>query len=125
MSVHPIDNAFNRLDGHNYRSRILALLSLDSSYIKPSKNITGIYHSFVSSSNRKKNHCIENKKLMSKHTYSSLAAPVVDENTAKVWALSANDILDDDVNIIDDDDLLDEEDLKKPDPASLRGDSCV
>ena len=54
--------------------------------------------------------------------YSSFAAPVVDENTAKVWALSANDIMDDDVDIIDDDDLLDEEDLKKPDPASLRGD---
>lgn len=35
-----------------------------------------------------------------------------------IWALSANDMLDDD--IIDSDDLLDEEDIKKPDPDSLR-----
>ena len=37
-----------------------------------------------------------------------------------MWALSADDILDDDVDVIDDDDLLDEEDLKKPDPESLK-----
>lgn len=43
------------------------------------------------------------------------------EETAKVWSLSANDILDDEVDIIDSDLLLDEDDLKKPDPASLRG----
>ena len=48
-------------------------------------------------------------------------APAVDENAAKVWALSANDMMDDDVDIIDDDELLDEDDLKKPDPASLKG----
>ncbi|XP_074645159.1 anamorsin homolog [Tubulanus polymorphus] len=38
--------------------------------------------------------------------------------TAAVWSLSANDVLDDD--IIDSDALLDEEDLKKPDPKSLK-----
>ena len=46
---------------------------------------------------------------------------VLEENTAQVWSLSANDMMDDDVDLIDDDDLLDEDDLKKPDPASLRG----
>ena len=42
-------------------------------------------------------------------------------NAAEVWALSANDVLDDDVDLIDSDDLLDDIDLKKPDPLSLRG----
>ena len=46
---------------------------------------------------------------------------VPEESTAQVWSLSANDMMDDDVDLIDDDDLLDEDDLKKPDPASLRG----
>ena len=46
---------------------------------------------------------------------------VLEENTAQVWSLSANDMMDDDIDLIDDDDLLDEDDLKKPDPASLRG----
>ena len=51
----------------------------------------------------------------------SVAPPKVDANAAQVWSLSADDILDDDVDVIDDDELLDEEDLKKPDPESLRG----
>lgn len=49
--------------------------------------------------------------------------PKVSNDAAQVWSLSADDILDDDVDVIDDDDLLDEEDLKKPDPASLKA-SC-
>ena len=40
---------------------------------------------------------------------------------AAVWSLSGSDMMDDDVDIIDTDTLLDEEDLKKPDPESLRG----
>ena len=44
-----------------------------------------------------------------------------EENTAQVWSLSANDMMDDDIDLIDDDDLLDDDDLQKPDPASLRG----
>ena len=44
-----------------------------------------------------------------------------DSSAAQVWSLSANDMADDDVELIDDDDLLDEDDLIKPDPASLRG----
>ncbi|TMS05087.1 Anamorsin [Larimichthys crocea] len=37
-----------------------------------------------------------------------------------MWTLSANDMGDDDVDLVDSDALLDEEDLKKPDPASLK-----
>ncbi|KAL8612430.1 hypothetical protein ACOMHN_008415 [Nucella lapillus] len=44
--------------------------------------------------------------------------------TAEVWILSANDLVDDDLELINDDDLLDEEDKKKPDPSSLRA-SCA
>ncbi|XP_013778521.1 anamorsin homolog [Limulus polyphemus] len=46
-----------------------------------------------------------------------------DENTSKIWTLSADDTLDEDVELIDSDQLLDEEDLKKPDPESLKA-SC-
>ena len=42
-----------------------------------------------------------------------------------MWALSANDMMDDDVDLIDSDELLDDVDLKKPDPASLRGESRI
>ena len=38
-----------------------------------------------------------------------------------MWSLSANDMMDDDIDLIDDDDLLDDDDLQKPDPESLRG----
>lgn len=50
--------------------------------------------------------------------------PALDPNAAKLWTLSATDMNDDDVDIIDSDALLDEEDLKKPDPASLRATGC-
>ncbi|XP_020790392.1 anamorsin [Boleophthalmus pectinirostris] len=48
----------------------------------------------------------------------------LDSNTAKMWTLSANDMADDDVDLLDSDALLDEEDLKKPEPASLKAASC-
>ncbi|KAK6185963.1 hypothetical protein SNE40_008089 [Patella caerulea] len=48
------------------------------------------------------------------------AKPAVDPNVAKVWTLSSDDIDDGDVELVDSDTLLDEEDLKKPDPASLK-----
>ena len=47
--------------------------------------------------------------------------PAPAKNAAQVWSLSAKDLVDDDLELINDDDLLDEEDLKKPDPSSLRG----
>lgn len=50
--------------------------------------------------------------------------PALDPNTVKMWTLSANDMGDDDVDLVDSDALLDEEDLKKPDPASLKALSC-
>jgi len=48
--------------------------------------------------------------------------PKVDESVAKVWNLSSSDLLDDDVNLVNEDDLLDAEDLKKPDPSTLKVD---
>ncbi|CAL1279489.1 unnamed protein product [Larinioides sclopetarius] len=43
-----------------------------------------------------------------------------DSNAAKIWMLSADDTLDENVELINEDDLLDEDDLKKPDPSSLK-----
>ncbi|CAL1592408.1 unnamed protein product [Knipowitschia caucasica] len=48
----------------------------------------------------------------------------LDSNTANLWTLSAKDMADDDVDLLDSDTLLDEEDLKKPEPASLKVSSC-
>lgn len=50
--------------------------------------------------------------------------PAVDPTAAKLWTLSANDMEDESMDLIDSDELLDPEDLKKPDPASLRAPSC-
>ncbi|XP_051978953.1 anamorsin-like [Xyrauchen texanus] len=49
--------------------------------------------------------------------------PALDPGTAKMWTLSANDMDDDNVDLVDSDALLDAEDLKKPDPSSLKA-SC-
>ncbi|GFY70640.1 anamorsin homolog [Trichonephila inaurata madagascariensis] len=43
-----------------------------------------------------------------------------DPNAAKIWMLSADDTLDENVELINEDDLLDEDDLKKPDPSTLK-----
>lgn len=53
----------------------------------------------------------------------SIAEELSEDNksTPKVWSLDSADMLDDDLELVDEDDLLNEEDLKKPDPASLRG----
>ncbi|XP_044517329.1 anamorsin [Gracilinanus agilis] len=50
--------------------------------------------------------------------------PAVDPTAVKLWTLSASDMNDDGMDLIDSDELLDPEDLKKPDPASLRAASC-
>nr|XP_020441344.1 anamorsin isoform X1 [Monopterus albus]XP_020441345.1 anamorsin isoform X1 [Monopterus albus] len=54
----------------------------------------------------------------------SAEKPALDPNVVKMWVLSANDMNDDDVNLVDSDALLDEDDMKKPDPASLKALSC-
>ncbi|EPY77122.1 Anamorsin [Camelus dromedarius] len=54
----------------------------------------------------------------------SSGKPAVDPAAVKLWTLSANDMEDESVDLIDSDELLDPEDLKKPDPASLRAASC-
>ncbi|KAM4614166.1 LOW QUALITY PROTEIN: anamorsin [Discoglossus pictus] len=50
--------------------------------------------------------------------------PSVDPAAAKLWTLSANDMNDEDVDLLDSDELLDQEDLKKPLPSSLRASGC-
>ncbi|XP_034389973.1 anamorsin isoform X2 [Cyclopterus lumpus] len=50
--------------------------------------------------------------------------PALDPHAVKMWTLSANDMDDDDVDLVDSDALLDEDDLKKPDPASLKAPTC-
>ncbi|MBN3298188.1 anamorsin [Amia ocellicauda] len=50
--------------------------------------------------------------------------PALDPGAAKMWTLSAADINDDDLDLMDSDTLLNEEDRKKPDPATLRAPSC-
>lgn len=50
-------------------------------------------------------------------------APHVDADVARVWNLNADDMVDDDVDLIDSDDLLDDDDFIKPAPESLRA-SC-
>merc|ERR1711931_444604 len=41
-------------------------------------------------------------------------------DVAAIWSISASDAVDDDIELIDTNELLDEEDLVKPDAASLR-----
>lgn len=77
----------------------------------------------------------ENLKLVEFHCFTpefqfgsvaqlKLPQPLVamkrNEQAAKVWTLSAMDALDDDVELLDSDQLLDEDDLKIPDPSSLK-----
>ncbi|KAM5125318.1 anamorsin, partial [Mantella aurantiaca] len=50
--------------------------------------------------------------------------PAVDPVAVTLWTLSANDMKDEDVDLLDSDDLLDPDDLKKPLPSSLRTAGC-
>uniref|UniRef100_A0A3Q4GF32 Anamorsin n=1 Tax=Neolamprologus brichardi TaxID=32507 RepID=A0A3Q4GF32_NEOBR len=59
-----------------------------------------------------------------KLSFGKKTKPALDPNTVKMWMLSANDMNDDDVDLMDSDALLDEDDLKKPDPASLKAPGC-
>ena len=42
-------------------------------------------------------------------------------DAVKAWTLNANDMLDDDIDVLDSDVVLDAIDLKKPDPTTLKG----
>ena len=53
------------------------------------------------------------------------AATSVSKDTAKIWSLSVDDMMDDDLDLVDPDSLLAEEDLQKPDPESLRSEFKV
>lgn len=64
----------------------------------------------------------EDRILCEKPTYeigSSAKLNFASNNVKNVWKV--DDTVDDDVETIDPDNLLDEDDLKKPDPASLKG----
>lgn len=50
--------------------------------------------------------------------------PSADPAAVKLWTLSANDMNDEDVDLLDSDELLDQDDLKKPTPSSLRASGC-
>ncbi|KFV72969.1 Anamorsin [Dryobates pubescens] len=50
--------------------------------------------------------------------------PSVDPAAARLWTLSASEMNDEEMDLLDSDELLDAEDLKKPDPSSLRAASC-
>ena len=63
----------------------------------------------------KPNHEVGASRLLS---FAKPAAPVSTAPKADVWTLE--DIEDDTVELMDDSELLNEEDLVKPDPASLR-----
>uniref|UniRef100_UPI0037E7FAD1 anamorsin n=1 Tax=Semicossyphus pulcher TaxID=241346 RepID=UPI0037E7FAD1 len=64
------------------------------------------------------------KLSFGKKTAKPAEKPALDPNTVKMWTLSANDMGDDDVDLVDSDALLDDDDLKKPDPASLKAPGC-
>lgn len=64
------------------------------------------------------------KLSFGKKTPKPAEKPALDPNAVKMWTLSANDMDDDQVDLVDSDALLDEDDLKKPDPASLKAPSC-
>ncbi|XP_026221973.1 anamorsin [Anabas testudineus] len=64
------------------------------------------------------------KLSFGKKTAKPAEKPALDPNVVKMWTLSANDMNDDDVDLVDSDTLLDEDDLKKPDPSSLKAPSC-
>lgn len=64
------------------------------------------------------------KLSFGKKTPKPAEKPALDPNTVKMWTLSANDMNDDDVDLLDSDALLDDVDFKKPDPTSLKAPSC-
>ncbi|XP_016334562.1 anamorsin-like, partial [Sinocyclocheilus anshuiensis] len=65
---------------------------------------------------------VQLNKSTTQHLFSA-EKPALDPSTAQKWTLSVNDMDDDDVDLIDSDALLDADDLKKPDPSSLKA-SC-
>ncbi|CAI9616552.1 unnamed protein product, partial [Staurois parvus] len=50
--------------------------------------------------------------------------PAVDPAAVKLWTLSANDMNDEDLDLLDSDDLLDQDDMKKPLPSTLKAPGC-
>ncbi|XP_068116928.1 anamorsin isoform X2 [Hyperolius riggenbachi] len=73
---------------------------------------------------KKPNYELGSSKQLSLPKRSVAGKPAVDPAAAKLWTLSANDMNDDDVDLLDSDELLDQDDLTKPLPSSLRAAGC-
>ncbi|KAG8437255.1 hypothetical protein GDO86_008093 [Hymenochirus boettgeri] len=73
---------------------------------------------------KKPNYEVGSSRQLSLPKRKSAEKPSVDPATVKLWTLSANDMNDEDVDILDSDELLDQEDLKKPSQSSLRASGC-
>ena len=58
---------------------------------------------------------------MNKATNGTGDSTTATKDSAKIWALSTSDMMDDDVNLMDQNEMLEEGDLVRPDPASLKG----
>nr|Q4V7N8.2 RecName: Full=Anamorsin; AltName: Full=Cytokine-induced apoptosis inhibitor 1; AltName: Full=Fe-S cluster assembly protein DRE2 homolog [Xenopus laevis] len=73
---------------------------------------------------KKPNYEVGSSRQLSLPKRKTAEKPSVDPAAAKLWTLSASDMNDDDVDILDSDELLDQEDLKKPAPSSLLASGC-
>ncbi|KAG8562232.1 hypothetical protein GDO81_015624 [Engystomops pustulosus] len=73
---------------------------------------------------RKPNYEVGSSRQLSLSRRPVTVKPSADPAAVKLWTLSANDMNDEDVDLLDSDDLLDQDDLKKPLPSSLRASGC-
>lgn len=111
----PVETAVDNNSKVKTASKLCSALTLSG--LVEVKEITGKKPNFEVGSSRQLKLSITKKSSPS-------VKPAVDPAAAKLWTLSANDMEDDSMDLIDSDELLDPEDLKKPDPASLRAASC-
>ncbi|KAM4018385.1 anamorsin [Anomaloglossus baeobatrachus] len=73
---------------------------------------------------KKPNYEVGSSRQLSLSRHSRPGKPSADLTAVKLWTLSATDMNDEDVDLLDSDDLLDQEDLKLPPPSSLRLGGC-
>ncbi|KAM3918234.1 anamorsin [Leptodactylus fuscus] len=97
------------------------------------QQIQGIKERLGSSSNdimsvtiaaKKPNYEVGSSRQLSLSRRPVAGKPSADPTAVKLWTLSANDMNDEDVDLLDSDELLDQDDLKKPLPSSLRASGC-
>ncbi|CAN2389318.1 Component of the cytosolic iron-sulfur (Fe-S) protein assembly (CIA) machinery. Required for the maturation of extramitochondrial Fe-S proteins. Part of an electron transfer chain functioning in an early step of cytosolic Fe-S biogenesis. Electrons are transferred to the Fe-S cluster from NADPH via the FAD- and FMN-containing protein ndor1. Has anti-apoptotic effects in the cell. Involved in negative control of cell death upon cytokine withdrawal. Promotes development of hematopoietic cells [Pristimantis euphronides] len=73
---------------------------------------------------KKPNYEVGSSRQLSHSRRPVSAKPSVDPAAVNLWTLSANDMNDENVDLLDSDELLDQDDLKKPLPSSLRAGGC-